>query len=154
MKIYTKNKKVFLISKLKKIFRKALIITDNDLSNISVGLNFVNEDEIKKLNKEHRNVDKITDVLSFPMLDIKSGQKIEEVISEIDKIENEIYLGDIVICKNKVYSQAKEYGHSKTREMCYLALHSFLHLLGYDHMTKKEEKEMFDLAEKIIGYER
>lgn len=154
MKIYTKSKNIFLISKLKKIFVKALNITGNNLNNVAVGLNFVSGQEIKELNKEHRNVDKVTDVLSFPMLEIKAGQKIEEVLSDIDRVEEEVYLGDIVICKYKVYSQAKEYGHSQKREMCYLALHSFLHLLGYDHMTKKEEKEMFDLAEKIIGYER
>ena len=154
MKIYSKTKNLFLISKLKKIFKKALCMTGNSLPNISVGLNFVDGEEIKSLNKEHRKVDKVTDVLSFPMLDIKAGQKITDVLSDIDKIEEEIFLGDIVICKDKVYSQAKEFGHSRKRELCYLALHSFLHLLGYDHMTKEEEKVMFDLAKEIIGYER
>ena len=88
------------------------------------------------------------------MLDIKVGQKIEEAATEVEKVTGEIFLGDIVVCKDKVFSQAKEYHHSKRKELLYLALHSFLHLLGYDHMTKKEEKQMFDLAEKVLGYGR
>ena len=154
MKIYTESKNIFLKNRLNKIFNKALEMTNNNLDNLAVGVKFVSDEEIKILNKEHRGVDKVTDVLSFPMFDITAGQKIEEVVSEVDKIEGEIYLGDIVICKNKVYSQAKEYKHTRKRELKYLALHSLLHLLGYDHETKKQEEEMFALAEKILGYER
>lgn len=152
MKIYIK--KIFLKRKLNKIFSRALEMTDNVIPNVSVGVKFVSGEEIKNLNNQFRGVDKVTDVLSFPMLNIKAGQKIVSVIDEFDQIDGEIYLGDIVICKEKINSQAKEFGHSKKRELCYLALHSFLHLLGYDHMTADEEKEMFDLAEKIIGYGR
>ena len=154
MRILTKCKNVFLLSKLKKVFKKALILTDNNLDNICVGLTFVDGKKIQELNKEHRNVDRVTDVLSFPMLDMRVGDKIFDKASEIDRITGEIFLGDIVICKDKVFSQAKEFGHSKRKELVYLALHSFLHLLGYDHMTKKEEKEMFSLAEKVLGYGR
>ncbi len=124
------------------------------MPNLAVGLKFVEGEEIKKLNKEFRNVDKITDVLSFPMFDMKAGDKLEDVVSDIDKVEGEVYLGDIVICKEKIYSQAKEFNTTRKKELCYLAVHSFLHLLGFDHMTKKEEKEMFDLAEKVLGYGR
>lgn len=154
MKIYTKSKNIFLKSKLNKLFEKILIETNNNLLNLAVGVKFVDDEEIKKLNKEFRDVDKVTDVLSFPMYDIKAGQRLEKVLSKLDAIESEIYLGDIVICKNKVYSQAKEYNQTKKRELCYLAVHSFLHLLGYDHQTKAEEKKMFGLAEKILGYGR
>jgi len=154
VKIYTQSKKIFLKHKLSKIFDKILFATDNTDLDISVGLKFVNSTEIQSLNREHRQTDKVTDVLSFPMFDIKVGKKISECITEIDKLEGEIYLGDIVICKDKVYSQAKEYNIKKSKELVYLAVHSFLHLLGYDHMTKKEEKEMFDFAEKILGYGR
>jgi len=154
VKIYTKSKNIFLKKKLKKLFEKILIETNNNLPNLAVGIKFVTDEEIKKLNKEFRDVDNVTDVLSFPMYEIKAGQKIEKVLSKLDFIESEIYLGDIVICKNKVYSQAKEYKQSRKKELCYLAVHSFLHLLGYDHQTKVQEKKMFDLAEKILGYGR
>lgn len=154
MTICTKCKNIFLLRKLKKVFARALELTDNEDKDLAVGLSFVDAEEIQRLNKEHRNVDKVTDVLSFPMLDIKSGQKIQDAVSQIDKVSGQIFLGDIVICKDKIYAQAKEYGHSKRKELLYLAVHSFLHLLGYDHMTKKDEKQMFDLAERVLGYGR
>lgn len=154
MKIYTKTKNIFLKNKLSRYFHKALALTNNELANLAVGVKFVDGEEIKKLNKEFRNVDKVTDVLSFPMFDLKEGDKLENVVSEIDKLGDEIYLGDIVICKEKIFSQAKEYGITKKKELCYLAVHSFLHLLGYDHMTDNEEKEMYGLAEKVLGYGR
>ena len=154
MKIYTKSKNWLLKRKLSGYFDKILKETGNDLDNIVVGVKFVDGTEIQKLNKEFRDVDKVTDVLSFPMFDIKPGQKIEKVLSKLDVLESEIYLGDIVICKDKVYSQAKEFCISKKKELCYLAVHSFLHLLGYDHETPSQEKKMYTFAEKILGYGR
>ncbi len=154
MKIYTESRNLLLKHKLSKIFDKILFATNNTDLNFAVGLNFVNANEIQALNKEHRQTDKVTDVLSFPMFETQVGKKISESITEIDKLESEIYLGDIVICKDKVYTQAKEYNIKKSKEMVYLAVHSFLHLLGYDHMTQEDEKEMFDFAEKILGYGR
>ena len=131
-----------------------MILSGNEIDNVAVGLTFVSKEEIKELNKRHRNVDRVTDVLSFPMLDLKVGEKIANKASQIDCISGDVFLGDIVICKDKIYEQAKEYHHSKKKEMIYLALHSFLHLLGYDHMTKKDEAKMFGLAEEILGYGR
>ena len=128
--------------------------TGNNLNNLAVGVRFVDGGEIQRLNKEFRDVDKVTDVLSFPMYEIKAGQKIEKVLSKLDVLESEIYLGDIVICKDKVFSQAKEFGISKKKELMYLAVHSFLHLLGYDHQTPAQEKKMYGFAEKILGYGR
>ena len=154
MKIYTKSKNIFLRNRLNKYFEKILQETGNDLKNIAVGVKFVDGKEIQQLNREFRNVDKVTDVLSFPMFEIKAGQKIEKVLSKLDVLESEIYLGDIVICKDKVFSQAKEFGISKKKELYYLAVHSFLHLLGYDHQTPAQEKKMYGFAEKILGYGR
>lgn len=154
MKIYTKSKNIFLKNRLNKYFEKILQETGNNLENIAVGIKFVDGKEIQQLNKEFRNVDKVTDVLSFPMFEIKAGQKIEKVLSKLDVLESEIYLGDIVICKDKVFSQAKEFGISKKKELYYLAVHSFLHLLGYDHQTPAQEKKMYGFAEKILGYGR
>ncbi len=154
MKLYTTSKNIFLKKKLNKYFEKILDETGNNIQNLAVGLKFVDDEEIRKLNKEFRETDKVTDVLSFPMLEIKAGEKIGKALSNLDLIEGEIYLGDIVVCKNKVYSQAKEYNQSRKKELCYLAVHSFLHLLGYDHQTKAQEKRMFSLAEKVLGYGR
>lgn len=96
---------------------------------------------IKTINSDYRDIDKATDVISFALLD--SG--------DIMETDGQIELGDIFINRNRVLSQAKEYGHSVKREFVFLFIHGLLHLLGYDHMSSKDEKEMFDLQKKIIG---
>ena len=96
---------------------------------------------IRKINREYRNIDKETDVISFALLDN------DETIEYEDRIE----LGDIFINRNRVLSQAKEYNHSIKREFVFLFVHGLLHLLGYDHMNKEDEKKMFALQKKIIG---
>lgn len=111
-----------------------------DPKKVSVSLSFVSKEKIKKLNKEFRGIDKVTDVLSFPMYDGK--------IPDVPEIE----LGDVVICMDKIKEQAKEYGHSEARETYYLFVHSILHLLGYDHMTDKDKKKMRAEEEKILTY--
>lgn len=146
MKLYTRKVNFFTKRKILKIFEIALRKTGN-ISDIEVSLSFVDEDEIRRLNKEKRNIDKVTDVLSFPMTEIKAGEKIE---SFRDDFLGNIYLGDIAICTKRAKEQAKEYGHSFGREICFLALHGLLHIMGYDHMTKKDEKVMMGLAEDIL----
>lgn len=96
---------------------------------------------IKTINRDYRNIDRETDVISFALLD--SGDSME--------FDGVIELGDIFINRNRVLSQAKEYGHSKKREFVFLFVHGLLHLLGYDHMNPKDEKKMFALQKKIIG---
>lgn len=96
---------------------------------------------IKKINANYRNIDKVTDVISFALLDSGDMQEYDGVIE----------LGDIFINRNRVLSQAKEYEHSQKREFVFLFVHGLLHLLGYDHMNPKDEKKMFDLQKKIIG---
>lgn len=145
MNLYTNKVGLIAKNKIKKIYQIAL----NELGIeelVGVCVSFVDESEIQSLNKKHRNVDKVTDVLSFPMLEIKPGDDIKEFREE----QEEIFLGDIVICTKRAKEQAKDYGHSYNRELCFLALHGLLHLLGYDHMTDEEEKEMMGLAEKIL----
>ncbi len=95
---------------------------------------------IKKLNSKYRNIDKETDVISFALEDEK-----EEVMNS-----NKRVLGDIYISVDKAKSQSKEYGHSLTRELSFLAVHGLLHLLGYDHMEKEDEKIMFKKQELIL----
>ena len=102
-------------------------------------------EEIHILNKTYRNIDKPTDVLSFPMF---QPDEIENMIKE--NYQEEDILGDMVISIPQVEIQAKEYGHSEEREFCFLFVHGLLHLLGYDHMTKEDEKVMFDLQDKIL----
>ena len=150
-KVPLKNRRL-----LKKLFARALILTGNDLENISVGIRFANEEEIQDLNRQHRQVDKVTDVLSFPMLDIREGQQLSDFDAERSP-NGELCLGDIVLCPKRAKEQAKELGHSFKRELAFLIVHGFLHLLGYDHMEKEEEARMMGLTENILlnfGLER
>ena len=136
---------------IQKIYEKTAIVLGEDFSRVNVSLNFVSEDEILNLNNQFRNIDKKTDVLSFPNLNKKYDQKLSEFDSERNFDDGLLFLGDIVICKKVAYEQAKEYGHSKKREICFLALHGLLHLLGYDHIKSDEEKIMNETAEKILA---
>ena len=97
---------------------------------------------IHKINKEYRNVDRPTDVISFAFLDEESERKIKG---------SPISLGQIIISFEKAEEQAKEYGHSLSREMNFLFVHGMLHLLGFDHMKDEDEKIMFSLQDKILG---
>ena len=102
-----------------------------------VSVTLVTAEEIRRLNREFRDVDRETDVLSFPML-------------EEDEKEPVAYLGDIIICPSVICRQAKEFGTTYRQEMCLMAIHSALHLLGWDHMEENEKKEMFAKQEKIL----
>lgn len=135
---------------LKKLFSCAEKHLNESFDNVCVSVNFVNEAKIQELNKNFRKIDKKTDVLSFPNLNKKVEQKISDFYDEADIDTGEIFLGDIVICKQVAIRQAKEYGHSIKREICFLALHSLLHLLGYDHIEKDDEKLMQSITEKIL----
>lgn len=109
------------------------------LKNLLFNVIIIGSDDIQKINKEYRNIDNPTDVISFALEDNK----------QID-IPDVRVLGDIYISYDKVISQAKEYGHSEKREICFLAIHGLLHLLGYDHMTKEDEEKMFSLQKELL----
>ena len=96
-------------------------------------------DEIHRINKEYRKVDRVTDVISFALEDNP------DIVYEDFRL-----LGDIYIAVDIAYDQAIEYNHSREREVCFLATHGLLHLLGYDHMTEEEEKEMFGKQEELL----
>lgn len=103
---------------------------------------FVSEEEIQEINREYRNIDKVTDVISFAFED------------NLNIVYNSFrVLGDIYICIPRMIEQAKEYGHSEKRELSFLVVHGLLHLLGYDHMEKDEEEKMFALQELILNDE-
>lgn len=113
---------------------------------------FVDGEEIRRLNRETRNTDKVTDVLSFPTLDGIKGQAIkgEEHPFEIDE-EGNLVIGSVAVCCDRAKEQAEEYGHSYERELHYLLVHGIMHCLGYDHMTDEEKAEMREQEETILG---
>lgn len=114
---------------------------------IEVSITFVENTKIREINKEYRNNDSITDVISFAVEDDE-----DDVfrLLEIDEENSTRDLGDIFISYDKAVEQAEEYGHSLKREIGFLLVHGFLHLNGYDHMTVSEEKIMFGLQEEIL----
>ena len=112
---------------------------------------FTDGAEIRRLNREMRSVDTVTDVLSFPSLDGIKGKylKEEDYPTEIDE-EGNLFLGSIAICTQRAREQAEEYGHSYERELYYLATHGLFHLLGYDHMTEEDRAEMRLREERVL----
>ena len=121
-----------------------------------ISLLFVDNDEIREINNETRNIDKETDVLSFPMLDYPKDKVFKDVYKNYEFDETymdgeELVLGDIVLSLEKALEQSKEYNHSFKREASYLVVHSVLHLLGYDHMEEDEKKVMRKREEEILG---
>jgi probable rRNA maturation factor len=109
-----------------------------------VSITFVSNERIQEINREYRNKDSVTDVISFALEEMGEGE-VELVGDDIPRI-----LGDIIISISRTKEQAEEYGHSFMREFGFLAVHGFLHLLGYDHMTAEDEKEMFTLQKEIL----
>ncbi len=137
--------------KIKKIFKIAEKVLKEDFSNVLVSVNFVTDDKIKELNNNFRQIDKVTDVLSFPNLNKTPNEKLSKYKKEADFDTGLLFVGDIVISKNIAKKQAREYEHSLTREVCFLALHGFLHLLGFDHIKETDEKIMIKLQNKIMA---
>lgn len=120
--------------------------------NVKVNLSFVSQNKIKELNKTTRNIDKVTDVLSYPYTDLKPNEKlnIDDYKFDIDPSDNTLTFGDVYICKARAKQQAKEFGHSETREICFLFCHSMLHLLGYDHIKEKDAMTMEAKQKEIM----
>jgi probable rRNA maturation factor len=117
---------------------------ENVQDGAEVSVTFVDNEKIREINRDYRGKDKPTDVISFALEEMGDGE-IEIVGAEMPPM-----LGDIIISVPKAREQAEEYGHSFMRELGFLAVHGFLHLLGYDHETEEEEKEMFSKQEQIL----
>lgn len=117
-----------------------------------VSVSLVTKEEIKEINKEQRNIDMVTDVLSFPFLNFDENYKLVNELSEkdYDPQLNAVFLGDMVICTDKITEQAKEFGHSEERELSYLTCHSMYHLMGYDHEDENMKKVMREKEEEIL----
>ena len=115
---------------------------ENITEEAELSISFVDEEEIQAINRDYRDKDKVTDVISFSL---------EEDEPEIEGLDMPRVLGDIIICLEVAKEQAESYNHSLSRELGFLALHGFLHLLGYDHMTEEDEKEMFSRQDEILN---
>lgn len=120
---------------------------------VEVNLLLTMNDEIQEMNRNFREIDRPTDVLSFPMIDYTQAGNFDFLDTVMDAFHpesGELMLGDIVISKEKVISQAEEYGHSIEREYAFLIAHSMLHLFGYDHMEEEERIEMEQKQKEIL----
>lgn len=137
--IYNETDKEFTYQDIiEKVINKAFEI--EGLKKASCSIIIVDNSYIYKLNKEYRGIDRVTDVISFALEDDKSM-----IIPDGIRL-----LGDIYISIDKAKEQAKEYGHSLERELCFLAVHGLYHLLGYDHETKEEAEVMFKKQEEVL----
>ena len=131
------NEKLDELQQIQKLMEFA--IQYEKLRNVEFNIILVDNDYIHSLNRDYRGIDRETDVITF-------------ALEDVDDISYENYrlLGDIYISVDKARSQSREYGHSFLRELSFLSVHGFLHLLGYDHMNEKDEKVMFELQERIL----
>ena len=118
---------------------------------LSAEIIITDEEYIRTLNREQRDIDSVTDVLSFPSLENIRGKKLfkKEHPADLDE-EGGIFLGSIAICEKRAKKQAEEYGHSVEREINYLAVHGLCHLLGYDHMNEEDKREMRVKEERVL----
>lgn len=115
-------------------------------------VSFCEPEEIQRLNSMYRNINQVTDVLSFNAIGNLSGDlaKFEDLAEDEDEDPEDASIGDVVICVERAVEQAKEKGHSLKDELAFLFVHGVLHLLGYDHETLEEEIEMFNLQKKVL----
>ena len=128
---------------LKKCFEEEGLID----SKLIMTITFTTPEEIRKINKKYRKIDRATDVLSFPMFE---KAELDEKIKNKDFLYEDV-LGDIIISIEKVREQAEEYGHSFERELSYMLVHGFYHLMGYDHIEEEDKKIMRPKEEKILN---
>ena len=154
MLIFLENaqNKIKVSDEIENIIRKAIELSlekenFNVPSEISVTL--LDNEGIREINKQHRNIDASTDVLSFPLVDIHEG-KIISNLGDYDLDEEKILLGDILISLEMVQEQAQEYGHSFERELACLTTHGLYHLIGYDHQDEESEKQMIGKQEEVL----
>jgi len=131
---------------IEKVMTTAFLTEKIDKLNLYINVILTNPENIRKANKEYRNIDKETDVLSFPMFE---KNEIQEMLKNGNDTKD--ILGDIIISISRVEEQAKEYGHSFEREFAYMLVHGFYHLMGYDHMNEEEKQEMRQKEENVLN---
>lgn len=136
---------------IEKVINKCFEIENLDENKVYISITLTTPDEIRSINKQFRNIDKETDVLSFPIFekkDLEMFRKSEDDAQQEDTLQD--VLGDIIISIQRVKEQAKEYGHSFERELAYMLVHGFYHLMGYDHMNDDDKKIMREKEEKVL----
>ena len=132
---------------VKKVLEQCFKEEDMLDSKLYIAITFTTPQNIKEINKKYRNIDKATDVLSFPMFE---KDELETKIKNKDYVCEDV-LGDIIISIEKVQEQAEEYGHSFERELSYMIVHGFYHLMGYDHIKEEDKKVMRPKEEKVLN---
>ena len=132
---------------IEKVIQKCFEVEHINPTSLYICVTLTDPKNIREINKEYRNIDKETDVLSFPMFE---KQELDEIIAK-RKFEHEDVLGDIVISIARVEEQAKEYGHSFERELSYMVVHGFYHVMGYDHIKEEDKQKMRPKEEKILN---
>ena len=128
---------------------KAALKEEGVLVPCEVNVLLTDDEGIREINREQRGVDMATDVLSFPMLELEAGEPISDR-RWADPGSGLTMLGDVMLSYDRLLEQAKDYGHSRERELCYLIVHSILHLLGYDHLDEGEEKRTMRQREERV----
>ncbi len=132
---------------IKKVIEECFKEEKLENSKLIITVTLTTPEQIREINSQYRNIDMSTDVLSFPMF---SKEELDEKIKTNDFLYEDI-LGDIVISVQKVKEQAKEYGHSFERELSYMVVHGFYHLMGFDHIEEKDKIVMRPKEEKVLG---
>lgn len=130
-----------ILANMKSVMAKAIEVESLEEFTCEVSMLFVDNERIREINREQRSKDVPTDVLSFPQY---------ESIKDAEELDEELFLGDIVISVEKAIEQANEFGHSVERELCYLTVHSMFHLFGYDHDTEENTSEMRKMEELVL----
>lgn len=132
---------------IKKVLEECYKTENLTNSKLIITITLTTPEKIRQINNEYRQIDKATDVLSFPMFE---KTELDEKIKKQEFLHEDV-LGDIIISVQKVEEQAKEYGHSFERELSYMVVHGFYHLMGYDHIEEDDKKIMREKEENILG---
>ena len=138
------DKKIECENIINRVLEECFKTEDLYNSKVYISITLTNPKNIRILNKQYRNVDKETDVLSFPMFE-------KNEIPNLKKLEFEETLGDIIISVDRVKEQAEEYGHSFERELAYMVVHGFYHLMGEDHIEEEDKKHMRAKEENVLN---
>lgn len=137
---------------IKRVINKCFEEENINSKKIYISITLTTSENIRMMNKKYRDIDRSTDVLSFPMFtreEIKNNRK--KILEEVEEQNEQDVLGDIVISIPQVYEQAQDFGHSFERELSYMIVHGFYHLMGYDHIEEEDKKEMREKEENILS---
>ena len=142
-----------IVSDLKEVLKTAFKFLGQPVKDVKYNLYVVSKDYIHDLNLSSRGVDRATDVLSFPNLNINAGEIIDinNFKLDVDPMDSSLLIGELFICNEVAKAQAKKYNHSYRREFCFLFLHGVLHCLGYDHIEEVDRVVMEELQNKILN---